>query len=141
MMVKMRISQQLKLRTLLTFFPHQPLIFTTLRPCMSITQTKKEKVLKSSRNSLIQMVSQSGSFTTKCTKVKVKNSTKLKTWQMVSSRDLMTLESTLSEDSSSLELKKHKRLWEFSFGAALVCHKRPLITLNLNITDPERSTS
>ena len=137
----MRISQQLKQRTLLTFSPHQPLIFTTLRPCTSITQTKKVKVSKSSRNNMIQMVSQSGSSTTKCTKVKVKNFTKLKTWQMVSSRDLMTLESMLSVDSSSLELKKHKRLWEFSFGAVLVCHKRPLITLNLNITDPERWTS
>ena len=94
-----------------------------------------------SKNKWTNKDSQSGSSTTKCTKVKVSSSTRLKTCARVSFRDSMISESGVSLDISFLVLNKSKKLWVFGSGVVLAFLKRLKITHSSNTIKLDRWTS
>ena len=94
-----------------------------------------------SKNKWTNKDSQSGSSTTKCTKVKVSSSTRLKTCARVSFKDSMISESGVSLDTSFLVLNKSKKLWVFGSGVVLAFLKRLKITHSSNTIKLDRWTS
>ncbi len=117
-------------RVLSNFFLQPPLTCSTSRLLWSMSRTRRERVLIPLRPRWTRKASQSGSSTTRCTLVRAKSFTRLKTCARVSSRDLTTSESGALLDILSSALRRSKKSWESGFGEVLAFLRRLTTTLS-----------
>ena len=136
----MRINPKRRPQTLLIYFLPALSIFTTLRLFSSTLRTRRVKVLKSSRSSLIQTVTHFGSSTTTSTREKVKSYISPTISAMVSSKDSTISASTVSQDTWCLVMSQVSKLKVFGCGAVLAFLRKQLTTHNSSTTKRESST-